>query len=101
MKFTVDRPRENAVNLLRRAGYRFQRHTDRGEMSFVRPLAARGDFPRFHIYAREEIGTLHISIHLDAKRETYGKQTRHHGEYEEEGALAQEVTRLKSLWGAA
>ena len=97
MKFTVTNLRSNAVGVMRRAGYQFQHHTERGEMSFVRALAARGDFPRFHIYAREEAGELHVSIHLDAKRETYGRDTRHHGEYEDEGVLAAEVARLKQL----
>ncbi|HHH12311.1 MAG TPA: hypothetical protein ENJ77_00350 [Candidatus Moranbacteria bacterium] len=99
MKFAIRNPSGNAIALLRTAGYRFDRRTERGEMSFVRPLAGRGNFPRFHIYASEEIGSLRISIHLDAKRETYGRQTRHHGEYENEGILAEEVARLKRLWG--
>jgi hypothetical protein len=42
-----------------------------------------------------EKGSLLISIHYDAKKETYGDDTRHHGEYEEEGVLKEEVERLK------
>ncbi len=97
MQFKVIDLRTNAVNLLRRAGYRFQHHTDRGEMSFVRPLAPRGDFPRFHLYAQEIDGELSISIHLDAKRETHGQSARHQGEYGDDGALATEVARLKQI----
>ncbi len=97
MKFKIQLT-DNAVTLLRRAGYAFQKHSGDGEMAFVRPLGT-GDFPRFHIYAKEEgFGTLVVSIHLDAKRETYGKQSMHGGEYGEDGALGPELTRLKALW---
>jgi hypothetical protein len=34
---------------------------------------------------------------LDQKKETYGNSTRHHGEYEDEGALKTEVERIKSI----
>jgi hypothetical protein len=44
-----------------------------------------------------EGSSLRISIHLDQKRETYGKDTRHHGEYDDDGALGPEVQRIKSL----
>ncbi|MFC1638644.1 hypothetical protein ACFL2R_04430, partial [Patescibacteria group bacterium] len=74
-------------------GYSFQHRTDRGEMSFVRPLASAG-FPRFHMYAKLEGTDLMISIHLDQKKETYGEDTRHHGEYKDEGALKEEVQRI-------
>ncbi|MFC1609204.1 hypothetical protein ACFL16_00545 [Patescibacteria group bacterium] len=93
MKIRIREVRENPVNVLRRAGYSFQHRTDRGEMSFVRPLASAG-FPRFHMYAKLEGTDLMISIHLDQKKETYGEDTRHHGEYKDEGALKEEVQRI-------
>lgn len=83
----------NPTVLLRRAGYIFQRQ-EGNEMSFVRPLAQAG-FPRFHIYASVSGLNLIINIHLDQKKETYGQDTRHHGEYENEGALAEEIARIK------
>ena len=85
----------NPVNALRRAGYTFQHHHG-DEMSFVRSFSASG-YPRFHIYAKTVGTTLEISIHLDMKKETYGEDTRHHGEYSNEGALKQEVERLKMI----
>lgn len=95
MKFSIENIKENPVNIMRRAGYSFQRH-EKDEMSFVRPFARSG-FPRFHIYARVSGSNLEVSIHLDQKRETYGKDARHHGEYENDGALAEEVERLKNI----
>ena len=94
MKFTIEDIADNPVNLFRRAGYSFQRR-DGEEMSFVRPLASAG-YPRFHAYAKLRGENLDISFHLDQKKETYGDDTRHHGEYEESGALKEESDRIKS-----
>ncbi|HEX8974820.1 MAG TPA: hypothetical protein VF817_05040 [Patescibacteria group bacterium] len=97
MQLKIENIKENPANLLRRAGYIFQRR-EANEMSFVRPLARAG-YPRFHMYARLEGLDLIINFHLDQKRETYGEGTRHHGEYEEEGPLAEEATRIRQLLG--
>lgn len=109
MKIEIQNIKDNPANALRRAGYVFQykegnpastrgdgSSTRGGEMSFVRPFSQSG-FPRFHIYARMSGLNLEISIHLDQKKETYGKDTRHHGEYENEGAVKEEVERLKKI----
>lgn len=95
MIFKIEHPKENAVNLMRRAGYAFQRQENM-EMSFVRPLSQQG-FPRFHVYTHMEKTALVISMHLDQKRETYGETTRHHGEYSEDGPLSDEARRVQSL----
>ena len=83
------------VNVLRRLGYTYQRQEGE-EMSFIRPLAAAG-YPRFHMYAKTKGAGILINIHLDVKKETYGEGTRHHGEYENDGALKEEVRRIKNL----
>jgi hypothetical protein len=93
MKIKIENIKENAVNLLRRTGYSFQRHAGNDEMSFIRPLAQAG-YPRFHMYAKIENFSLLINIHLDQKKETYGEDTRHHGEYEDSPALKEEVDRI-------
>jgi hypothetical protein len=95
MKIIVEKIKANPISLLRRAGYIFQRN-EGIEMSFVRPLARAG-YPRFHMYATVKDSELTINIHLDQKKETYGNNTRHHGEYEDEGALKTEVERIKSI----
>jgi len=95
MQIEVKGVKENPVNMLRRLGYSFQRHEGE-EMSFVRPLAAAG-YPRFHMYVKMNGVDMMINIHLDQKKETYGHDTRHHGEYENEGALVEEVRRLNAL----
>jgi len=97
MQIRKEKIKENPLTILRRTGYIFQRNEGK-EMSFIRPLARSG-FPRFHIYAKIENGDLLLNIHLDQKKETYGQMTRHHGEYENEGALKEEVERIKLILG--
>jgi hypothetical protein len=95
MKFVIKDIADNPVNLLRRAGYAFQ-YKNGEESSFIRPLAAAG-YPRFHMYVKLRGEDLEVSFHLDQKKETYGDDTRHHGEYEESGALKQEAARIQSF----
>ena len=95
MKIKIKNIKESPSSLLQSAGYIFQRHAGK-EMSFIRPLAQAG-YPRFHIYAYIENFNLLINIHLDQKKETYGDTTRHHGEYEDTGALKKEVQRILSI----
>lgn len=93
MKIKIEAIKASPVSLLRRVGYVFQRK-EGDEMSFIRPLARAG-YPRFHMYTKVEGIDLIINIHLDQKKETYGNDTRHHGEYENDGPLKEEVARIQ------
>jgi hypothetical protein len=95
MVIKIEKFRENPASFFRRAGYIFVRRED-DEMSFVRTLARSG-FPRFHIFAHMEKDDFIINIHLDQKRETYGKAKRHHGEYGDSKLLDEEMERIKKL----
>lgn len=95
MHLKIENIKENPASLMRRAGYMFQRH-EGDQMSFVRALARSG-YPRYHMYARMEGVSLVINFHLDQKKETYGQGTRHHGEYEDEGALKTEAERILQI----
>lgn len=97
MRFVCRQLTDNITTVLRRLGYIFQYEKD-GEMSFVRPLARAG-FPRFHCYAKIEKQQYVFSMHLDQKRETYGQETRHHGEYTPDGALKEELSRIETQVG--
>lgn len=97
MRFTFHQITDNAVTIMRRLGYVFQYQKEH-EMSFVRPLG-QGGFPRFHCYVKTESGRYLFSIHLDQKKETYGQETRHHGEYTHEGAVKEEIERIQNIMG--
>jgi hypothetical protein len=97
MKILIEAITENPVSLMRRAGYAFQ-HEEKGEKSFVRVLASSG-YPRFHCYTLLNGLSLSVSLHLDQKKHTYGETTRHHGEYDNDGPVKEEATRLLSLFG--
>jgi len=92
MKLRFKKIKENPTTIFQRVGYSFQRQ-EKGEMSFVRELARAG-YPRFHIYAKMEGADLIVNIHLDHKKETYGDSTRHHGEYDNDGAVKTEAERI-------
>ncbi len=98
MKIIVEAIAENPLSLMRKAGYVFQRQ-EGSEMSFVRVLASAG-YPRFHCYTKVDKTTLAVSFHLDQKKHTYGENTRHHGEYENDGPLKEEALRLLGIFGS-
>ncbi len=94
MKIILKDFQKNPTNLLRQLGYQFQHHTSNNQMSFIYPLSQSG-FPRFHIYLTLLENNLIFNIHLDQKKYTYGKTTRHHGEYKNEDILKKEIERIK------
>jgi hypothetical protein len=95
MTITFEKIKESPVNLLRRAGYIFQR-MEGDKMSLILPMARSG-YPRFHIYCHLEDANLVVNLHLDQKKNTYGDETRHHGEYDNSGPVEQEINRLKNF----
>ena len=85
MKFILKGPfKENIYNLMRNAGYHFQRKDERtGELTFARPPR---DYPRFHLYlkANIEVSEIVFDLHLDQKRPIYRGAPAHAGEYDGE-----------------
>jgi len=84
MQFTIPGPLKNNIyNLLRDAGYHFQREEKvaaKTEYSFTRP---KNGFPRFHIYAKISGNDLLVNLHLDQKKPVYEGVTAHSGDYDE------------------
>lgn len=72
----------NPLEGLRRSGYVPFRDPKTGSESFICRLGP--DFyPRFHLYLKEDNGTLTLSLHLDQKQASYqGTDHMHNGEYE-------------------
>lgn len=85
MTFTLNL-NQNLQDFMRTAGYKPIAITTGGELNCVRPLA--GDYPRFHVYAKESSNGVVLNLHLDQKRPSYGEETAHSGEYD--GELVQE-----------
>lgn len=95
MKLFFENQKDTPLNILRRLGYAFLRRDERtGELSFVRRAGA-GDYPRFHIFARQdEKGNINLNLHLDQKRASYQGSSAHSGEYGDEGVLKVEAGRI-------
>ena len=64
---------------MRRIGYAEQKVVGE-EIGFTRRLQGT-PFPRFHAYTEEKNGGLRISLHLDQRAMTHGRQSAHGGEY--------------------
>ncbi|RJQ28428.1 hypothetical protein C4571_03590 [Candidatus Parcubacteria bacterium] len=94
MTFRVNNLNYNLTDLARKLGYKPIAHTPQGELNCVRPLG--GDYPRFHIYLKEEPGVLTFNIHLDQKKPSYEGTAAHGGDYESE-TVREEVERIKGI----
>ncbi len=90
--------RENINTVVRRLGYKPLGYTDKGELNCVRPIA--GDYPRFHIYLKEDQNTIRFSLHLDQKRPSYNGSTAHSGDYDSD-IVKQEAQRIQAMLALA
>ena len=99
MKFETEKKKISKVNLCRKLNYKLHRKGE--EFNCVKPLNNR-DFPRFHLFIEEVGDVLKFKLHLDQKRNSYGKESikpparpnAHSGEYESE-RVEQEAERIK------
>lgn len=95
MTFTLNITNRNLQEFMRTAGYKPIAITPQGELNCVRPLMG-GDYPRFHVYAKETSNGVVVNLHLDQKKPSYGQETAHSGEYEGE-LVNEESQRIKSF----
>ena len=94
MTFKLNNLNYHIPNLMREVGYKPLRYTPEGELNCVRPLS--GDYPRFHIYLKEEKNILIFHLHLDQKKPSYEGTTAHGGDYESE-TVKNEAQRIKEI----
>jgi len=98
MRFIVKIEDENIINISRKIGYRPVGVNNQEEYSIVRPIAG-SDYPRFHIYIKEEkTGDFIFNLHLDQKKPSYSGVHAHSGEYEGE-LVNEEAKRIKRMIG--
>ena len=94
MKFSIVKGRHNLQTIVRDAGYAPIGTTPDGELNCVRRLG--GDYPRYHLYVKENDDKFIMTLHLDQKRPSYGKETAHSGEYEGD-VVKNEVYRIEEV----
>ncbi len=95
MTFRLNNLNYNIPSLMREIGYKPLKYTQEGELNCVRTLAGH-DYPRFHIYLREDKNILTFNIHLDQKKPSYDGTAAHGGEYDSE-TVKDEVERIKEI----
>jgi hypothetical protein len=84
----------NIIDLIRRCGYSY-RGRQGEEIIFVR-RAGLSEYPRFHIYLKEESDGFILNLHLDQKRASYAGSRAHSGEHEGE-LIEKEAERVKGI----
>ena len=91
MKFSV-KTNEPPLRLGRVLGYKLL-SSNNNEYNLVRSLAGN-NYPRFHIYVRQERNELIFNLHLDQKKPSYEGTTAHSGEYDGE-LVEREAERIR------
>lgn len=95
MTFTVPKKSQNLQSFMRTAGYRPMDVTPEGQLNCVRLLG--GDYPRFHVYAKDTPQGFVLNLHLDQKKPSYGAGSHaHSGEYDGE-IITEERRRIESF----
>jgi hypothetical protein len=97
MDFTIKNLQKSASGISREIGYLIIDTNERGEVNMVRRLAGH-NYPRFHIYLKQNGQDFVFSLHLDQKQPTYGAKGvhAHSGEYFGP-VVEQEADRVRSL----
>jgi len=80
MDFEIKNIKENIVQVARKIGYLIIDTKDNGEYNLVRKLTI-GNYPRFHIYLKQQGNRYIFNLHLDQKAPIYKGSHAHNGEY--------------------
>lgn len=94
-KISKDNIKRNLVNIMRKAGYKFQRKSEVDQLSFVKSLRG-GRYPRFHIYIEKTKRDVKFNIHLDQRRTNYKGSHAHGAEYSGK-KIEVEADRIKKI----
>ena len=96
MVFKLNNLNYNLTNLVREVGYKPLRYTPEGQLNCVRAMGGGQDYPRFHIYLKEEKSIITFNLHLDQKKASYEGTSAHAGEYEGD-TVKEEMQRIKEV----
>jgi len=78
--FTIKNLQKSVVEISRQIGYVIIDYGANGEYNMVRKLAG-DNYPRFHIYLKQQGQNFIFSLHLDQKKPIYEGSHAHNGEY--------------------
>ena len=96
MDFTIKNLKESVTSVSRNIGYVIIDTKPNGEYNLVRKLTGN-NFPRFHVYLKQQGYDYLFSLHLDQKAPVYGGNSHaHNGEYFGP-IIDQEADRMKQL----
>jgi len=95
MEFTIKDANETLANMARKIGYISSHGQQQDERSLIRRIAG-DDYPRFHIYIKEDKdhNEYIINLHLDQKLPSYSGVHAHSGEYKGD-VVEEEAERIK------
>ena len=99
MKLVINKTQLSASysTFLKQAGYNFITDKRSGKTSYMRSLA-RGNYPRFHLYVKEDDNGILLDLHLDHKQTSYDGYHMHNAEYDGDLVVG-EIARLAGLAG--
>ena len=80
MDFKLEDSRISVSEIARRIGYIIIDNNGLGEHNLVKKIHF-DNFPRFHIYLKQQGEVFLFSLHLDQKKPSYGSSHAHNGEY--------------------
>jgi len=80
MEFTIINKTENVVGIARSIGYVIIDSKENNQYNLVRKLNY-DNYPRFHIYLKQQGDRFIFSLHLDQKAPIYKGTHAHNGEY--------------------
>lgn len=95
MEFQIKNINKSMNDLMRTIGYQAAHFQSDGEFSMIKKLG-RDDYPRFHLYVKEQNSSIFFNLHLDQKKPSYEGSHGHSGEYDGK-LLEEEAERIKKL----
>lgn len=95
MDFVIINTTENVVQIARKIGYVIIDTKENGQYNLVRKLT-ENNYPRFHIYLKQQGEKFIFSLHLDQKAPIYKGTHAHNGEYAGP-VIDEETERIKNI----
>ena len=99
LKIKENQIKKNIQQFMRSIGYIYIEDRRTGKDSFVRSLAQE-NYPRFHVYLKNDSDYIIFDLHLDQKQASYAGAHMHNAEYGGE-VVAREIHRIKEALNPA